>query len=894
MQEISRSFCRFRGLLTLAAPTVLAGATACVEQGPISTSLGETSAPTSARALLAPEFESLRERIGDAEEVNLQVYFIGFPPELERDLQTAVTGRLARIDIVDAKPWWIPNMPRYGEAEFATKPAPAGLPTEIVPPDGLIRYDAVSFERDLLGGWVPKKELVDLYDDWHANVDMIYYAEHGGSLRDVPWKVGELDFHFLPDAVIEGLYPALERGRTQLDSANPPISFTLYPYNELFDWLEQSGSISPPKGGAAIVFLDLARLAGTDYSYYAEPSRDLVDITGATPVEVQYPSRDGSQDLDVGLSDLMATVLGGGLTQAKMHAALEVECAEKTTAAQTALHIDGMLPDQSLCARWELRPIRNLQGNQGRLYFVSDATELLAEHRAGRASRAELIAGVEENLFELYRYGVLPTSIKGNVFSEVYELSTVVLDLRYSAQELCMVRELDAGTAERLIPYRCGMEGGQGEQTYRVEDVFDVELAKTSLAEFAPGQWQVDLVDFPLGQDPVVRARTKRDLRSALPNALLSAHAPLYRRLTVPTGNGNVQLTSSWEKGIDFIMTQLYSMLGPDYDTLWPGPQPVAARPFHETGAPLRIPHLLILTPAPGGPLGELWGPAPVDFQLYTLINVITDFGGGGFWASVGGNELGGMMRRDFMQVVPQYNLGPRRGAGDSTLYRVMPDGTVEVSPLPLMQRSIDFGAPHWCNEFDSADVGERAACRSFVRNTTTLQSIETIQHGLGYMHAPEPRLRYHYDGELSSIARTQQLNLTPADRVGRLLHRLVNQYTTAGVSTVWGQDSSEWNGVGPAAGMQATLFRSHAREVIESVESLIQAAGALHDVEAPSASAATVAELDAAVAEHASAVEAYIDWSYRASITAAVRALGHLDRAFTEMGEPDRVYTTE
>lgn len=250
------------------------------------------------------------------------------------------------------------------------------------------------------------------------------------------------------------------------------------------------------------------------------------------------------------------------------------------------------------------------------------------------------------------------------------------------------------------------------------------------------------------------------------------------------------------------------------------------------------------------------------------------------------------MMRRDFLQMIPQYNLGPRRGAGDDPLYRVMPDGTVEASLIPLLKRSIDFGLPHWCNEFDAPDPRQREACRSFVRNTTTLQSIETIQHGLGYMHAPEPRLRYHYDGEFSTVARTQQLNTTPTDTVGHLLHRLVNQYTTAGISTVWGQDSSEWNGVGPAAGMQATLFRSHAREMIEAVETHLQVAGnASNPVATAPDPSAMAADLGAAVNAHEEAVEAYLAWNYRAAITAATHAMSHLDAVFTALGEPNRIH---
>ncbi len=844
---------------------------------------GQTDAASATQ--VTPGFESLRTRIGVNEKVNLEVYFVGFPSELEGSLRASVTRRLGEVSIVDAKPWWIPNKPLYGQPDFATKPAPPGLPPEIVPPDGLIRYDPVSLEQDVFGTWVPKKDLVDLYDDYHVHADVMYYAEHEGSLRDVPWKVSDLNFHFLPADTLTTLYTALEKGRSHLDSTQPPASFDLYSFSELFDWLEQSGTIAPPRGGAAVVFMNFARFAGSKYSFYADPTRDLVDMTGAAPSEVQYAPTQPSSDSGRQVSDIMSKALGGGgLTQAKMHAAVEVVCAETTSVAQSKLDIPGARPEQSLCARWELRPIHNLQGNKGRRYFVSDATDLLTDYGSGKLGQDKLLAGVESDLFELYRYGILNTSIKGNVYSERYELRTAVLDLRYSARELCAIQQLDV-VPDVLIAQLCSDAKGEGEMTYQRADVFDADLAARSLAEFAPGEWKVNFVD--VGFDPsfVAAARAKRDLRTILPVPVIAEHDPLYRDLSVPVGGQDVHITASWETGPDFIITQLATILGPQYDALWPGPQPVDARPYHETGAPLMIPHLLILTPPPDGPLGEKWGPAPVDFQLFTTVGVYTDYGGGGFWASVGGNELGGMMRRDFMLVLPQYYLGPRRGAGANPLYWVMPDGNVEASPLPLLYRSIDFGAPHWCNEFNSTDAAKRSACRAFLRNTTTLQSIETIQHGLGYMHSPEPRLRYHFDGQLSSVAREQELNADPLDTVGHVLHRMVNQYTTLGLSTVWGQDSSEWNGVGPAAGMQATMFRSHAREMISAVEKLAQEA---NDTKGATDISTSV---DAAAAEHAAAVASYVDWEYRDAIAAATRALAHLDEAFTALGQPDRIH---
>ena len=62
------------------------------------------------------------------------------------------------------------------------------------------------------------------------------------------------------------------------------------------------------------------------------------------------------------------------------------------------------------------------------------------------------------------------------------------------------------------------------------------------------------------------------------------------------------------------------------------------------------------------------------------------------------------------MMILPQYFLGPRKGAGDNPLYWVMPDGDVQISPVPIAWRSIDLGAPHWCNEFNSPDAVKRSA----------------------------------------------------------------------------------------------------------------------------------------------------------------------------------------
>jgi hypothetical protein len=93
----------------------------------------------------------------------------------------------------------------------------------------------------------------------------------------------------------------------------------------------------------------------------------------------------------------------------------------------------------------------------------------------------------------------------------------------------------------------------------------------------------------------------------------------------------------------------------------------------------------------------------------------------------------------------------------------VMPDGTVQAFPLGfLTARALEIGAPQWCNEFDVADAVTRATCRSFVKSTTTLQAIETLQHGLGYMHTAEPRYRYHFDERNQALPGFISCLLTP------------------------------------------------------------------------------------------------------------------------------------
>jgi hypothetical protein len=290
--------------------------------------------------------------------------------------------------------------------------------------------------------------------------------------------------------------------------------------------------------------------------------------------------------------------------------------------------------------------------------------------------------------------------------------------------------------------------------------------------------------------------------------------------------------------------------------------------------------------------LKEKWGSFPFSFQIIPALGAVFAYGGGGFWASVSGNEQAtGLFRRDFLPVVPQYALGQERGSGSLPLYGVMPDGKVQEFSFPsLTLRPLEVGAPHWCNEFNAADPVKRSACRDFVRTTTTLQALETLQHGLGYMHSPEPRKRYHYDGQKASIQRMYELAADPTDQIGHLLHQLVNQYTTLGVSTVWGQIISEWNGVGPQAGMQATLHRSHAREEIAAGENhLAYAIEKFKDEFSLNQQIKSL--LKDALAMHDLALSNYDDWDYEAAIESAMRVLSFTDQALTLMGEPDRIH---
>ena len=858
------------------------------------------------------KFKTLKDYIGTEEEVNLNVYFIGFPAALKNDLKKTVRKLLSDTDIVDAKPWWIPNMPRYGEEEFALAEAPVGLPPELIPPDGYIRYDPISMEK-MDGYWDPIKEIEDLVDDWHKNVDIVNYIEHEGSLRDVMYEVDKLDFYFLPPTDLKNLYAQLRKSKKTFVSNNPSIEYILYSYNELFNWFEKKKFFKEPRGGAALVFMNLEEFADQTYTFYGEPSEDWESAVGNGPSEVQYPPAVASSAEYQNIANLMTLVLGGGLTQAKMLAALEVRCAITQTAEEAGLvdTIPGIKPEQSVCAQWTLEPIRNLLGNKGRRLFASDSTEHIANYSAGALSKSELLQQVEEDFFELYRFGVLQTSIKPNIiYSEAYELRTLIFDLRFDQMDLCILTKLQGSPPSEDPVSECETEyvSFPTERTYDVTDVFDVELAKKSLSQFNPGRWEVTFVPFPFGLqpdgtiDPVKAAQMKAYLREFLNEPTIGGvtlkHPPLYRTLTLLNEEGDfVDITSSWEKGLDvFITTTLLSLDEPEglgiYNSIWPDAQLSDARPFHETGKAAVKPLILILTPPPDGPLGEKWGTFPFSFQQLHALGAVFAWGGGGFWLSVGGNEqASGLIRRDFLTILPQYVLGKERASGSLELYGVMPDGTVQSFSFPAITlRPLELGAPHWCNEFNSEDAVKRTACRDFVRTTTTLQAIETLQHGLGYMHAPEPRKRYHFDGEKASIERLYELAADPTDQIGLLLHQLVNQYTTLGVSTVWGQITSEWNGVGPQAGMQATLHRSHAREEITAGENhLAYAIEKFKDEFAFNQEIKSL--LVDTLAMHDLALSNYDDWDYEAALESAMHVLSFTDQALTLMGEPDHIH---
>ena len=172
---------------------------------------------------------------------------------------------------------------------------------------------------------------------------------------------------------------------------------------------------------------------------------------------------------------------------------------------------------------------------------------------------------------------------------------------------------------------------------------------------------------------------------------------------------------------------------------------------------------------------------------------------------------------------------------------------------------------------------------------TTSLQLIEPLEHALGYVHDPEPRNAFHLDGQLGSIHRLYELLQRPDDRIGHLMHSLVNQYTTTGISTVWGQTTSEWNSISAQTGTRDSVLRAGAREIMKDAESYL--AHAIQKLEAGEPDGRVRSLLEAAVQEHRRATDHYDDWEYEKVIGLAQRVMSLTDQALTMMGEPDLIH---
>jgi hypothetical protein len=208
---------------------------------------------------------------------------------------------------------------------------------------------------------------------------------------------------------------------------------------------------------------------------------------------------------------------------------------------------------------------------------------------------------------------------------------------------------------------------------------------------------------------------------------------------------------------------------------------------------------------------------------------------------------------------------------------------------MPLLARPLELGAPVWCNEFRASDPVKRDLAQRHVRVTTSLQLIEPLQHALGYVHDPEPRNAFHLDGQLGSIHRLHQLLQRPDDRIGHLMHSLVNQYTTAGISTVWGQTTSEWNSISAQTGTRDSVLRAGAREIMNDAEAYL--AHAIGKLDAGEPDGRPRGLLEAALQEHRRAKDHYDDWDYEGVLGLAQRVMSLTDQALTIMGEPDLIH---
>ena len=249
---------------------------------------------------------------------------------------------------------------------------------------------------------------------------------------------------------------------------------------------------------------------------------------------------------------LLSSLLQGGLTQPKMLAALELFCDATSTAADTGLagSVPGIDPAQSVCARWRLRPIRNLVGNQGRHIFVSDSTRQVARFESAALTKASLLAGVKDDLRALVKYGLLESTMRPpQPFSEAHELRMLKVDVRFEPVELCILTKLRQGSDASRAYAECQSEAQlyPTEKTYDLADVFDEEIAARSLREYAPASWAFTYVDFPFVNAldptpaPVQSALLKAFLRDFLNRPTITnpatglpvtiEHPPLYRKL---------------------------------------------------------------------------------------------------------------------------------------------------------------------------------------------------------------------------------------------------------------------------------------------------------------------------------------------------------------------------
>ena len=269
---------------------------------------------------------------GATENVHLDVYFIGFPSELQDDLSSGITKTLRALNIVDAQPWWTPNVPKYGAPGFATELAPGTLPASDTPPDGLLRFLPNVVQKQVTAkgvNWIPLKEITDLVEDWHQNADIVNYVEHAGSYRGVPWQIQGLQVHFLRPSGLTDVSAAAYEIATLIQIHNPPAQIALYSYNVLMDWLARFNQPADGQGGATLVFLNLPGL-GQPYAFYAEPAKDAVPAMGIADTKYSMPPRPARRRPIRRLLPSMTAVLDGGLTQPKMLAAMDVNVCRAT------------------------------------------------------------------------------------------------------------------------------------------------------------------------------------------------------------------------------------------------------------------------------------------------------------------------------------------------------------------------------------------------------------------------------------------------------------------------------------------------------------------------------------------------------------------------------------